>query len=112
MVSDGLDYCGDGYAVPSLLINGTYPGPLIEGNWGDWFEITVINNLSNYNGTSIHWHGLRQWNTVFEDGVGGVTQCPIPVSIDFILLDCVIIITFIKLAPVVQLFTGQGPCKL
>lgn len=29
------------------------------------------------NGTSIHWHGIRQWNTMQMDGVNGVTQCPI-----------------------------------
>ena len=64
-----------------MLINGTYPGPLLRGNWGDWFSITVINNLTNCNGTSIHWHGIRQWNTVWADGVAGVTQCPISVCI-------------------------------
>ena len=29
------------------------------------------------NGTSIHWHGLRQWNTMHMDGVNGLSQCPI-----------------------------------
>ena len=57
-----------------MLINGTYPGPLIEANWGDLLNITVINQLSNHNGTSIHWHGIRQLNTVWEDGVAGVTR--------------------------------------
>lgn len=57
-----------------MLINGTYPGPLIEANWGDLLNITVINQLSNHNGTSIHWHGIRQFNTVWEDGVAGVTR--------------------------------------
>lgn len=36
----------------------------------------MTNNLKD-NGTSIHWHGLRQLNTVQMDGVPGVTQCPI-----------------------------------
>ena len=31
-----------------------------------------------YNGTSIHWHGVRQLNNNEYDGVPGVTQCPIP----------------------------------
>ena len=43
--------------------------------------MTVINdlpdNLAFGNGTSIHWHGLRQWNTMQYDGVNGITQCPI-----------------------------------
>ena len=29
------------------------------------------------NGTSIHWHGLRQWNTMHMNGVNGLSQCPI-----------------------------------
>ncbi|KAK6538547.1 hypothetical protein TWF694_010126 [Orbilia ellipsospora] len=70
--------CPDGYCVNATLINGTYPGPLLWGYWGDSFEITVKNKLQNCNGSSIHFHGLRQWNTTFADGVAGVTQCPIP----------------------------------
>ena len=57
-----------------MLINGTYPGPLIEADWGDLLNITVINRLSNHNGTSIHWHGIRQLNTVWQDGIAGVTR--------------------------------------
>ncbi|KAH8588081.1 multicopper oxidase-domain-containing protein [Bisporella sp. PMI_857] len=57
------------------LINGTFPGPLIEACWGDRVHITVINDL-NLNGTSIHWHGIRQNQTMHMDGVNGVTQCP------------------------------------
>jgi FtsP/CotA-like multicopper oxidase with cupredoxin domain len=71
-------YSGDGYKVNGMLINGTYPGPTIEGNWGDNFHITVRNRLTNHNGTSIHWHGIRQLHTNLADGVPGVTQCPIP----------------------------------
>jgi FtsP/CotA-like multicopper oxidase with cupredoxin domain len=29
------------------------------------------------NGTSMHWHGLRQLNSNDQDGVNGVTECPI-----------------------------------
>lgn len=29
------------------------------------------------NGTSIHWHGIRQLNSMHMDGVNGVTQCPL-----------------------------------
>jgi FtsP/CotA-like multicopper oxidase with cupredoxin domain len=38
--------------------------------------IHVTNNLQ-HNGTSIHWHGIRQQGSVEYDGVPGVTQCPI-----------------------------------
>ena len=60
-----------------MLINGSYPGPVIEAEWGDELEITVHNQLTNSNGTSIHWHGIRQLHTNYADGVAGVTQCPI-----------------------------------
>ena len=39
-------------------------------------HINVFNDLE-FNGTSVHWHGIRQLNTTHMDGVPGVTQCPI-----------------------------------
>lgn len=39
-------------------------------------NITVKNNLT-WNGTAVHWHGIRQLNTMHMDGVPGITQCPI-----------------------------------
>lgn len=39
-------------------------------------EVTVVNNLK-YNGTTIHWHGIRMLNSFEYDGVNAVTQCPI-----------------------------------
>lgn len=27
----------DGYLVERMLFNGSYPGPTLEGNWGDTF---------------------------------------------------------------------------
>ncbi|KAK5088674.1 hypothetical protein LTR05_002894 [Lithohypha guttulata] len=59
-----------------FLVNGQSPGPTITADWGDMLEITVVNNLQ-HNGTSIHWHGLVQQNGNDQDGIGGVTQCPI-----------------------------------
>jgi laccase len=66
----------DGTLQPALAINGQVPGPTIECQWGDTVSITVTNNLTN-NGTSIHWHGNRQFQTGFADGVAGVTECPL-----------------------------------
>lgn len=66
---------GNGARV-CMLFNGQYPGPTIEANWGDTISVTVNNKLKN-NGTSIHWHGIRQLNTVSQDGVNGVTECPL-----------------------------------
>ena len=66
----------DGHAREVLAVNGQYPGPTIRANWGDTLEITVKNNLQ-YNGTSMHWHGIRQWHTNEMDGTNGVTECPL-----------------------------------
>ncbi|ORY09854.1 multicopper oxidase-domain-containing protein [Clohesyomyces aquaticus] len=66
----------DGVTREAMLVNGSYPGPWIQACWGDWLEITVKNNLPA-NGTTIHWHGIRQLNTTASDGVNAVTQCPI-----------------------------------
>lgn len=68
--ADGLDF------PEAKLFNDTYPGPWIQACWGDVVQITVINNMP-YNGTSIHWHGIRQNQTMHMDGVNGITQCPI-----------------------------------
>ncbi|KAF4817392.1 Laccase [Colletotrichum siamense] len=75
--ANGLDF-GQG-----KLFNGSFPGPLIEACWGDTVEIHVRNSLA-YNGTSIHWHGLRQWQTMHMDGVNGITQCPIAPGSEFV----------------------------
>ncbi|KAI1258752.1 laccase [Xylariaceae sp. FL1019] len=61
----------------TMLINGVYPGPTITADWGDTISVTVTNKLT-VNGTGIHWHGLRQLGSNLEDGVGGITECPIP----------------------------------
>ncbi|MCJ1470910.1 hypothetical protein MMC07_009558 [Pseudocyphellaria aurata] len=67
----------DGLVMPhAKLFNNKYPGPWIQACWGDIIEVTVHNKLK-YNGTSIHWHGLRQLNSLEMDGVNAVTQCPI-----------------------------------
>jgi FtsP/CotA-like multicopper oxidase with cupredoxin domain len=66
----------DGYQRQGMVVNGQFPGPTIEANWGDWFEITVHNSLPD-EGTSMHWHGLLQSDTPWFDGVPSVMQCPI-----------------------------------
>ena len=60
-----------------MTFNGTMPGPPIIANWGDNLVIHVTNNLPS-DGTTVHWHGVRQLDSVQYDGVPGVTQCPIP----------------------------------
>ncbi|KAF5013666.1 hypothetical protein FDECE_358 [Fusarium decemcellulare] len=67
----------DGYQLPVILVNGQFPGPTIEANWGDTIQVTVSNDIED-EGLALHWHGLMQKGTPWEDGVPGVTQCPIP----------------------------------
>lgn len=57
-----------------MLINGKYPGPVIRATWGDRLSINVKNSMQ-HNGTSIHWHGVRQYHSTSEDGVNGITEC-------------------------------------
>jgi hypothetical protein len=64
----------DGYTRSAMTVNGTIPGPTITADWGDELVIHVINNF-DLDGTSIHWHGLRQNYTNPNDGVVSVTQC-------------------------------------
>ncbi|PSN65113.1 hypothetical protein BS50DRAFT_575190 [Corynespora cassiicola Philippines] len=66
----------DGFPKTAQLINGEYPGPLIEACWGDTVEVTIRNTIRN-NATTIHWHGVRMLGHNEMDGVNGVTQCPI-----------------------------------
>ncbi|KAK6212846.1 hypothetical protein LQW54_004936 [Pestalotiopsis sp. IQ-011] len=64
-------------ARPVIAVNGSVPGPTIIGDWGDTMVIHVTNGLqSSTNGTSIHWHGIRQNYTNEFDGVPSITQCP------------------------------------
>ncbi|KAL2258560.1 hypothetical protein VTK26DRAFT_8091 [Humicola hyalothermophila] len=69
----------DGYERDVLLVNGAYPGPLVEANWGDTIVVKVHNNITcPEEGTAIHWHGFLQHETPWDDGTPGITQCPIP----------------------------------
>ncbi|KAH8433918.1 uncharacterized protein LDX57_011554 [Aspergillus melleus] len=78
------DTAPDGYAKSGLLINGQFPGPMIEANWGDMIEVTVWNRIESVEeGLSLHWHGLTQKKTPWEDGVPGITQCPIAPGASF-----------------------------
>jgi FtsP/CotA-like multicopper oxidase with cupredoxin domain len=66
----------DGVTRNGLTVNGQFPGPLVEANWGDWILFKVTNNLDD-EGTAIHAHGLFQTETSWYDGVPAVAQCPI-----------------------------------
>jgi FtsP/CotA-like multicopper oxidase with cupredoxin domain len=68
----------DGYQRDVLLVNGAFPGPLIEANWGDTIQVKVTNNITGpEEGTALHWHGFFQKGTPWFDGVPSISQCPI-----------------------------------
>ncbi|KAH9875831.1 hypothetical protein IAQ61_003296 [Plenodomus lingam] len=68
----------DGYNKSSIVVNGEFPGPAIEANWGDWVEVRVHNQITGPpEGTGIHWHGILQRGSPWYDGVPGISQCPI-----------------------------------
>jgi FtsP/CotA-like multicopper oxidase with cupredoxin domain len=66
----------DGVERLVMVVNGQMPGPPIKASWGDTVVVKV-NNLLQNNGTSIHFHGIRQLNNNMNDGVPSITQCPI-----------------------------------
>jgi FtsP/CotA-like multicopper oxidase with cupredoxin domain len=45
----------DGFKREMILINGQFPGPLLEFVQDDWVEITVVNKMP-FN-TTLHAHG-------------------------------------------------------
>ncbi|KAH7355718.1 multicopper oxidase [Pyrenochaeta sp. MPI-SDFR-AT-0127] len=67
----------DGVSRSAMAVNGTIPGPTLFADWGDTVVVHVTNSLADsLNGTSIHWHGIRQNYTNDQDGVTSITQCP------------------------------------
>lgn len=57
-----------------MLMNGQFLGSTVEADWGDTIVVNLKNSMQ-YNGTSLHWHGIRQLGTVKQDGVPGLTEC-------------------------------------
>ncbi|KAJ1034863.1 hypothetical protein NDA18_000471 [Ustilago nuda] len=57
------------------LVNGLYPGPLIEANIGDRIIVHVENKMPVP--TTIHWHGQYQRGSNEMDGSAGITECGI-----------------------------------
>ncbi|KAI6352163.1 hypothetical protein MCOR25_009522 [Pyricularia grisea] len=70
----------DGRQRSAMAINGSIPGPTLFADWGDNVIVHLTNNLdpSENNGTSMHFHGIRQNYTNQNDGVSAITQCPTP----------------------------------
>ena len=56
------------------IINTTQAANYLD--WGDQIQVNLKNSVPD-NGTGIHWHGIRQLGTCPQDGVGGITECPL-----------------------------------
>lgn len=59
-----------------MVVNGVFPGPVIRMNEGDRLVVNVTNKLTEP--TAMHWHGMFQNGTSWNDGTSAITQCPIP----------------------------------
>ena len=62
-------------------INNGLVGPTIITRSNAVLVVDVFNNIVGAPGdddTSMHWHGIHQVNVPWMDGVGNVTQWPIP----------------------------------
>ncbi|KAF1978938.1 hypothetical protein BU23DRAFT_191023 [Bimuria novae-zelandiae CBS 107.79] len=66
----------DGFPKLAQVVNGQFPGPLIEACWGDTIVVNVRNTIKN-NGTTVHFHGLRMLHENNFDGTNAIAQCPI-----------------------------------
>ncbi|KAH3771415.1 hypothetical protein DPMN_172732, partial [Dreissena polymorpha] len=74
---------GDGFVRAVKVVNRMLPGPALHVCQGDTVVVNVYNQLGDYEGTSIHWHGILQEGSPYMDGVTMVTQCPIPSQSSF-----------------------------
>jgi iron transport multicopper oxidase len=74
---DWVSVSPDGYVRPAVGINGQWPCPSINADFGDRVIVNVKNGLHNET-TSIHFHGIYQHGSNQMDGPAMVTQCPIP----------------------------------
>lgn len=74
----------DGVEKKVYLINGQFPGPLIECRTGDRLIVHVTNKLEDpKEKISIHWHGISMRGANAMDGAVGFTQCPIQINKTF-----------------------------
>jgi FtsP/CotA-like multicopper oxidase with cupredoxin domain len=60
-----------------LTVNGEFPGPTIRAEIGDTVQVKVSNAIQDGQNTSLHWHGIHQRGTPFQDGPSMITQCPL-----------------------------------
>lgn len=77
-------YAPDGYAPARgmTLINGQFPGPLLEVDEGDVVHVLVHNYLPS--NTTVHFHGVEMEGSNWSDGVPGLTQRQIQTGNSFL----------------------------
>ncbi|KAG7942865.1 hypothetical protein I3843_15G008300 [Carya illinoinensis] len=64
-----------------LVVNDSFPGPVIRVHKGDTVFVNVHNQ--GYYGVTIHWHGVKQPRNPWSDGPEYITQCPIQPGTNF-----------------------------
>lgn len=64
-----------------LVVNESFPGPIIYLRKGDTVYVNV-HNQGDY-GVTIHWHGVKQPRNPWFDGPEYITQCPIAAGTNF-----------------------------
>ncbi|KAJ7056509.1 laccase [Mycena amicta] len=71
------DIAPDGYSRSTVLAGGTVERFLLNVE-------DKLTDASMLRSTTIHWHGLFQHKTSYDDGVAFVTQCPIAANHSFL----------------------------
>ncbi|KAG7209093.1 hypothetical protein KM043_015240 [Ampulex compressa] len=66
----------DGVPRSVLSINRMIPGPSIQVCLNDKIIVTLTNEAEGVE-TTLHWHGVEQKGSPYQDGVPMITQCPI-----------------------------------
>ncbi|KAH9320774.1 hypothetical protein KI387_015413 [Taxus chinensis] len=62
--------------VQVISINGKYPGPTVRAQVGDTIVVELDNQMATEN-VVVHWHGIRQIGTPWNDGTPSMSQCAI-----------------------------------
>ncbi|EFJ29811.1 hypothetical protein SELMODRAFT_231207 [Selaginella moellendorffii] len=62
-------------ATRIVAVNGQFPGPSIRIQQGDKVIVRVHNMIRS--NITIHWHGVQQRLSCWQDGPAFITQCPI-----------------------------------
>ncbi|AGO12711.1 AaceriADR239Wp [[Ashbya] aceris (nom. inval.)] len=81
-ISKLVERAPDGIVRNLTVINGQYPGPLVEANAGDTLWLHVANEMDD-EPVTIHCHGLFFENQAYNDGAAHINQCPIPPGADY-----------------------------